>query len=210
MTTGMTVTDGTLSVPIETTSVNYVMSKKWLITPIGTTSQRRASTYLTTAGVVGDNHLHVGTSANFQAMDSILICGLDTVSGNYNTEITAISTVPDGTTLNLNNVLIYAYDVTTTLVYKLTRFISYDFNRTEFLVKVRGVIKASTKTISNVRAELIALMLKGGTVKATWDDTKFSGSTFAMLNLSINSKPLDPITDYDVDLTLSLVGKEGS
>jgi hypothetical protein len=206
--TDLTISQSGRSVDIHVNKFTRKIQKKWTINPIAVTSNRRATTYVTTAITAGATSLSVGTTANFQAGDAIQI------SGAYGTEfyheIQTISSVSGGNTINLEGSMNYDYDSSASVI-KLARFITFDFNQITWQIIAEGYLNASSEaTLEEYATDLEIMTFSGGTVAFDFDksNAKEGYENVAITSLIIEETPEDPKRNYKVHITGMATTKE--
>jgi len=206
--TDLTITQGQRSVDIHVNKLTRKIQKKWNINPIAVTSNRRATTYVTTAITAGATTLSVGTTNNFQAGDAIQISGAS--GSEFYRDIQTIKSISGALTINLEGSMNYDFDSQADVI-KLARFITFDFNQITWQIIAEGYLNASDETsLEEYATELEIMTYGGGTVNFDFDKTnaKDGYENVAITSLILEETPEDPKRTYKVHITAMVTTKE--
>jgi len=202
----VTLTKGSNVITLHSSKIAHSVNKKWNINPISVTPNRRAETTLTVAPSAGNTGLVMSSTSNFQARDSILIGG--SYGSEYYYETQTISSIDSATTVSLEGGLQYSYDVDSQVT-KLARFISFDFSRIVWNIKVEGYLNDSDlEILQKEAADLVQMTVAGGTVSIDSADSNIAHEYAAITALNIEETPEDPRWNFFVRMTLMITNKE--
>lgn len=204
----LTLRQGSRTVNMYVKEIIRSITKKWIMTPIATTSNRRAETITTGAITADDTSITVDDANGFSANDTISIFGDN--GTEFKQETQTISTV-SGSTLTLANGTINSYD-TGAYVVKMTRFISLDLNNLQWTVSINGYISEdSSQNANTVAADLEAMAYSGGTVELDFDsDSSRDYQNAAVTSCAIIETAKDENYNFEVRLKFNITGKETS
>jgi len=208
MTGDVILTQGSRTVTLYVTDTIRTITKKWIMTPIATTANRRGDTTTTGALTAGVFSVPVLDADDFQANDTVSIFG-DSGS-TFNQEIQTISS-KSGNTLVLANGLMNNYGPGASVT-KLTRFITLDLSNLQWTVDINGYLaESSEQNVSTVSADLEAMAFSGGTVQVKFN----AGSSgdyqdAAITSCSIIEQAKEDSYTLQVKLKLNITGKETS
>lgn len=210
MTGDVTLTQGSRTVTLYVTDIIRTITKKWIMTPIATTANRRGDTITDGALTAGGTSVTVFDGSDFQAKDTISIFGDS--SSTFNQEIQTIAS-KSGNTLTLSDGLQNSYD-TGAAVTKLTRFITLDLSNLQWTIDINGTLSQSTQqNIRTVSSDLEAMAYSGGTVKVKFTEGCGSCGDFqdaAITSVSIIEEAKEDSYNLKVKLKLNITGKETS